>query len=152
MINRAVITGRLTTDPELKATQNGISVATFTVAVDRPFVNKQSNQREADFIRCVVWKKSAETFCQYTKKGSLVGIDGAIQTRSYDDKSGNRVYITEIRVDNFTFLDTKKSSEGANGDYSGYGNGNSTYNQPQTKDPFVNNSGSIDIADDDLPF
>lgn len=152
MINRAIITGRLTADPELKVTQSGISVTTFTVAVDRPFVNKQNNQREADFIRCVIWKKPAETFCQFTKKGSLVGIDGAIQTRSYDDKSGNRVYITEIRVDSFTFLETKKSTESGNNGNSGYDY--SGYNGTQPKDPFANNNdnGSIDISDDDLPF
>ena len=91
MINRVVLVGRLTRDPELRTTGSGISVATFTLAVDRQFTNSQG-ERGADFISCVIWRKAAENFCNFTSKGSLVGIDGRIQTRSYDNKDGQRVY------------------------------------------------------------
>lgn len=171
MINRAVITGRLTADPELKVTASGISVATFTVAVNRSYINKQSNQRDADFIRCVAWKNSAETFCKYTSKGSLVGIDGEIQTRSYDDKYGNHVYVTEIRVDSFSFLETKGSSKNINNssyDNSAYNDFNNSKDNAistnesssvyrdyssSSNDQFnTGNNDTIDISEDDLPF
>ena len=86
MINRVVLTGRLTRDPELKTTQNGLSVASFTIAVNRQFKDSNGN-READFINCVIWRKSAENLCKYTHKGSLIGIDGRLQTRSYDNNN-----------------------------------------------------------------
>ena len=103
MINNLVLVGRLTRDPELRTTGSGISVATFTLAVDRQFTNA-SGQREADFISCVIWRKAAENFCNFTSKGSLVGIQGRIQTRNYDNKDGQRVYVTEVLVDNFSLL------------------------------------------------
>ena len=110
MINRVVLVGRLTRDPELRTTGSGISVATFTLAVDRQFTNAQG-ERGADFISCVIWRKAAENFCNFTSKGSLVGIDGRIQTRSYDNKDGQRVYVTEVVVDNFSLLESRKDRE-----------------------------------------
>ena len=104
MINRTVLTGRLTKDVDLKYTQSGQAVASFTLAVDRQFTNAQG-EREADFIQCVIWRKAAENFQKYTHKGALVGIDGRIQTRSYDNQQGNRVYVTEVVVDNFSLLE-----------------------------------------------
>ena len=92
MINRVVLTGRLTRDPELRTTGSGISVATFTLAVDRQYTNARG-EREADFISCVIWRKSAENFVNFTSKGSLVGIDGRLQSRSYDDKDGKQDHI-----------------------------------------------------------
>lgn len=112
MINRVVLVGRLTRDPELRTTGSGISVATFTLAVDRQFTNSQG-ERGADFISCVIWRKAAENFCNFTSKGSLVGIDGRIQTRSYDNKDGQRVYVTEVVVDNFSLLESRKDREAA---------------------------------------
>ena len=106
MINNVVLVGRLTRDPELRTTGSGISVATFTLAVDRQFTNA-SGQREADFISCVIWRKAAENFCNFTSKGSLVGIQGRIQTRNYDNKDGQRVYVTEVLVDNFSLLESR---------------------------------------------
>ncbi|GKT04360.1 single-stranded DNA-binding protein [Furfurilactobacillus sp. WILCCON 0119] len=175
MINRAVLTGRLTRDPEVRYTQSGAAVATFTLAVDRQFTNQQG-QREADFINCVVWRKSAENFANFTHKGSLVGIEGRIQTRNYDNQQGQRVYVTEVVVENFALLESRSQSEqrtnnaGNNGGFNnnapqqgsanpfGGNNGGNTNSaaassQPsQPADPFAGNSDSIDISDDDLPF
>lgn len=117
MINRAVLTGRLTRDPELKYTQSGNAVCSFTLAVDRQFRN-QNGDREADFINCVIWRKSAENFSNFTHKGSMVGVDGRIQVRNYENQQGQRVYVTEVIVDSFALLESRN----------GQGNG---YNQPQ---------------------
>jgi single-strand DNA-binding protein len=146
MINRVVLVGRLTKDPELKYTPNGVAVANFTLAVNRKFTNQQG-EREADFINCVVWRKPAESTANYTKKGSLVGIEGVIQTRSYEGTDGKRVYVTEVMVDSVQFLEPK-----------GAGAGEGTKPQQEQKpnkadgDPFANKGGQIDISDDDLPF
>ena len=173
MINRVVLVGRLTRDPELRTTGSGISVATFTLAVDRQYTNAQG-ERGADFFSCVIWRKAAENFCNFTSKGSLVGIDGRIQTRSYDNKDGQRVYVTEVVVDNFALLESRKDREarGQNGGYTPNNNGNfgnqNTNNTPNmgasnqnntanngpdnTQDPFAGSGDTIDISDDDLPF
>ena len=141
MINRVVLTGHLTKDPELKVTQSGLSVVQFVIGVQRQFARKDG-EREADFISCVAWRKTAENIAKYFKKGQLIGIDGRVQTRSYDDKNGQRVYVTEVVVDNFAFLSSQK----------GQGNQNPSQ-RPNTpaQDPFAG-TGSVDITDDDLPF
>ncbi|MFW2884546.1 single-stranded DNA-binding protein [Levilactobacillus brevis] len=143
MINRVVLTGRLTRDVELRYTQGGAAVATFNLAVDRRFTNQQG-EREADFVSCVIWRKSAENFANFFHKGSLVGIEGRIQTRNYENQQGQRVYVTEVIVENFSFLESKSST----------GNGSYQNNRPQNNisDPFANNGGSVDITDDSLPF
>jgi single-strand DNA-binding protein len=127
MINNVVLVGRLTRDPELRTTGSGISVATFTLAVDRQFTNA-SGQREADFISCVIWRKAAENFCNFTSKGSLVGIQGRIQTRNYDNKDGQRVYVTEVLVDNFSLLESRRERESRqqNGGFGGQGQSQNT--------------------------
>lgn len=91
MINRVILVGRLTKDPELRYTPSGVAVATFTLAVNRPFTNQQG-EREADFIQCVVWRRQAENVANFLKKGSLAGVDGRLQTRSYENQEGRRVY------------------------------------------------------------
>ena len=158
MINRAVLTGRLTKDPELKSTQSGLSVVSFNLAVDRQYSNSQG-KRDADFVSCVIWRKAAENFCNFTSKGSLVGIDGRIQTRNYDDKDGKRVYVTEVVVDNFALLESKKDRQNNNnGSYaSNSNNGNysksdNSANYDNSQDPFNGSGDTIDISDDDLPF
>src|SRR5699024_12812764 len=98
-MNRSVIVGRLTKDVDLRYTQNGKAVGNFTLAVNRPFRNQQTNDYDADFINCVAWGKQAENLAQYMKKGSQVGVDGRIQTRTYDDKDGKTVYVTEDVAD-----------------------------------------------------
>lgn len=111
MINRVVLTGRTTRDLELRITNSGTNVCSFTLAVDRNFKNK-NGEREADFISCIAWKKTAEVMSQYVKKGSVIGVDGRIQTRSYDNRDGQRVYVTEVVVENFSFLsDPPKNSQ-----------------------------------------
>lgn len=112
MINRVVLTGRLTKDPELKYTQSGVAVASFTVAVDRQYRN-QAGEREADFINCVIWRKSAENLVNYTHKGRLVGVDGRLQTRNYENQQGQRVYVTEVVVDSFSLLDSRQDNQGS---------------------------------------
>ncbi|MFS0980200.1 single-stranded DNA-binding protein [Enterococcus casseliflavus] len=156
MINNLTLVGRLTKDPDLKYTGNGTAVATFTLAVNRNFTN-QSGEREADFINCVIWRKPAETLANYAKKGVLIGVTGHIQTRSYDNQQGQKVYVTEVIADNFQLLESKKADSSQNTQGSGVSNSqtnNYTRNQQNTNsataEPFGNSS--IDISDDDLPF
>lgn len=110
VINRVVLVGRLTKNPDLRYTQSGSAVASFTVAVERPFTN-QNGDRDADFINCVMWRKAAENFANFTHKGSMVAVEGRLQTRSYENQQGVRVYVTEVVVDNFSLLETKAQSE-----------------------------------------
>ena len=110
MLNRGVLTGRLTKDPELRYTGNGTAVTTFNLAVDRQFRNQDGN-RDVDFIQCVIWRKSAENFANFTHKGSLVGIDGRISTRNYENNQGQRVYVTEVTVENFALLESRNQSQ-----------------------------------------
>ena len=172
MINRAVLTGRLTRDPELRYTTSGTAVVSFTLAVDRQFRN-QNGDRDADFVNCVIWRKSAENFSNFTHKGSLVGVEGRIQTRNYENQQGNRVYVTEVVVDNFALLESRKDREarGQNGGYTpntgnagapstnnfqnNGGSQNNAQNNNQSnnaQDPFAGSGDPIDISDDDLPF
>ena len=168
MINRAVLTGRITRDPELRYTQNGTAVVQFTLAVDRQFRN-QDGEREADFINCVIWRKSAENFANFTHKGSKIGVDGRIQTRSYENQQGNRVYVTEVIVDSFALLDSLQDSQQGsapqnqnNSSQNGFNNNQGNYTQHQNNgsqgyqnqnDGYSNNDGqNINIADDQLPF
>lgn len=168
MINRAVLTGRITRDPELRYTQNGTAVVQFILAVDRQFRN-QDGEREADFINCVIWRKSAENFANFTHKGSKIGVDGRIQTRSYENQQGNRVYVTEVIVDSFALLDSLQDSQQGsapqnqnNSSQNGFNNNQGNYTQQQNNgsqgyqnqnNGYSNNDDqNINIADDQLPF
>ena len=150
MINRVVLAGRLVKDPVLRKTANGASVVSFTVACTRRF--KQEGQPDADFINTVAWNKTADIVQQYTHKGSLVGVEGRIQTRSYDDQSGKRVYVTEVVADSVQFLESKSAAasnayvpeQGSNQGYQS-DNGQSYSND-------FTSSSTLDIASDDLPF
>lgn len=102
MINNVVLVGRLTRDPELRYTPSNVAVATFSLAVNRNFKN-QAGDREADFISCIMWRQQAENFANWLKKGALVGITGRIQSRSYDNQQGQRVYVTEVVAEAFSF-------------------------------------------------
>ncbi|WP_072219628.1 single-stranded DNA-binding protein, partial [Listeria monocytogenes] len=112
MMNRVVLVGRLTKDPDLRYTPAGAAVATFTLAVNRPFKNAQGEQ-EADFINCVVWRKPAENVANFLKKGSMAGVDGRIQTRNYEDNDGKRVFVTEVVAESVQFLEPRNHVEGA---------------------------------------
>ena len=117
MINQTVLVGRLTKEPDLRYTNSGQAVATFTLAVNRNFKN-QNGEHEADFINCVIWRKPAETMANYAHKGTLLGVVGRIQTRSYENQQGQRVYVTEVVCDNFQLLERKaKDQSNAQTDY-----------------------------------
>lgn len=108
-MNKIILIGRLTRDAELKELSIGSNVANFTLAVDRKFKNK-AGEREADFVNCQAWGKAGELIAKYTQKGSRLGVVGRLQIRTYDDKDGNRKWITEVVVDEFEFLDSKKDN------------------------------------------
>lgn len=179
MINNVVLVGRLTKDPDLRYTASGSAVATFTLAVNRNFTNASGN-READFVNCVIWRKPAETMANYARKGTLLGVTGRIQTRSYDNQQGQRVYVTEIVCENFQLLESKNVSDNRQQSPDQAGSGQQDYGQSQSNsyqqnnqsfdqnsssstfkkempsfereaDPF-GSASQVDISDDDLPF
>lgn len=110
MINNVTLVGRLTKELNIKHTSNGKAVASFTLAVNRQFT-KQNGEREADFVSCVIWNKAAENLAKFTHKGSLIGIEGRLQTRSYDNSQQQRVYVTEVVAGNFSLLESKAKAE-----------------------------------------
>lgn len=128
-MNNVSLIGRLTKDPELKTTQSGLSVCRFAVAVDRPY----SKDRQADFISCIAWRKTAEFIDSYFSKGQRIALTGSIQTGSYTDKDGKTVYTTDINVSNVEFCESKKQSDSS---------GNNLNSVETEEMPF----------DDDLPF
>ncbi|WP_336770059.1 single-stranded DNA-binding protein [Bacillus bombysepticus] len=165
MMNRVILVGRLTKDPDLRYTPNGVPVATFTLAVNRSFANQQG-EREADFLNCVIWRKQAENVANYLKKGSLAGVDGKLQTRNYEGQDGKRVYVTEVLAESVQFLEPKRDG---NSNYTqqdrqqpsgqsfgqsslGSGQSGSPFGGSSNDDPFSNVGQPIDISDDDLPF
>lgn len=170
MLNRVVLVGRLTKDPEYRVTGSGVAVANFTLAINRNFTNAQG-EREADFINCIVFRKQAENVNNYLHKGSLAGVDGRLQSRSYENQEGRRVFVTEVVCDSVQFLEPKSANNGQNGNNGAnyqqnqnnagyaqnnqnYGNSNNTQAPQQTtgNNPFSNTGGPVDISDDDLPF
>jgi single-strand DNA-binding protein len=162
MLNRVILIGRLTRDPELRYTPAGVAVTQFTLAVDRPFSSNQG-QREADFIPVVTWRQLAETCANYLRKGRLAAVEGRIQVRNYDNNEGRRVYVTEVIADNVRFLESPNSgnredgapmggnSSGGSGNGGG-GNRGSYGGGREQQDPFQDDGRPIDISDDDLPF
>ena len=161
-MNKVVLIGRLTRDPELRYTGSNLPVATFAIAVNRPFSN-QAGEREADFINIVVWRKQAENCKNYLTQGSQVAIEGRIQTRNYDDPNGQRRYITEVIADNVEFLGSRNSSTNSNNmsapaskssELTPYDFGETP--EPKGTDidsnPYADFGASIEISDDELPF
>ncbi|MEB5758313.1 single-stranded DNA-binding protein [Mammaliicoccus sciuri] len=163
MINSVTLVGRLTKDPELRTTPSGVEVGNFTLAINRTFTN-QNGDREADFINCIVFRKQAVNVNQYLSKGKLAGIVGRLQTRSYENKEGQKVFVTEVVCDNVQFLEPKDSQNGSNSYQNGtsyqkgnnYTQNNQNVQQGQNKakydqqnNPFNNGS---DFDDTDLPF
>ncbi|CYY89057.1 single-stranded DNA-binding protein [Streptococcus suis] len=132
MINNVVLVGRMTRDAELRYTPSNQAVATFTLAVNRNFKN-QDGEREADFVNCVIWRQQAENLANWVKKGALVGVTGRIQTRSYDNQQGQRVYVTEVVAESFQLLESRGQ-------------------QSNSQDGSFGNSSPMDIQDEDLPF
>lgn len=175
MINNVTLVGRLTREPELRYTPTNQAVATFSIAVNRPFKNADG-EREADFINCVMWRQQAENFANWANKGNLIGIVGRIQTRNYENQQGQRVYVTEVVAENFQMLESRQER--------GASTQTQSYQQPQMQQPVqqqqqpmrqqpiaqqqqpmqqqpvqvTNNQNDpfggspMEIADDDLPF
>lgn len=151
-MNKVILIGRLTKDPELRRTNTDVPVVQFTLAVNRQYTNREG-EREADFISCVIWRQQAENFAKYLHKGSLIGVEGQLQTRSYDDvQTGTKRYITEVIVERFEFLEPKQNNNQA-----AHYNDVNAYNVPQQnnddfEDPFKNIRPSTGINNNDLPF
>ena len=169
MINRVVLVGRLVADPELRYTPNGVASCKFRVAVNRTFQNQQGD-READFISCVAWRKQAENLANFMKKGNLIGLEGRIQTGSYEGQDGKRIYTTDVVADSIQFLEPRNSTGGSQStsNYESSTNtGGASQNAPQgnnggnnnqssytrtDEDPFANSKGPMQVSEDDLPF
>ena len=147
MLNHITIMGRLTRDPELRRTGSGVAVASFTVAVDRDFGNRESGEKETDFIDCVAWRQTGEFVSKYFTKGSMIVVSGRLQIRGWTDKDGNKRRTAEVVADNCYFGDSKRDSDGGSyggntyggnsyggnsygGNLSGYNSGNSYGQQP----------------------
>ena len=175
MINNVVLVGRLTRDPDLRYTSSGVAVATFSLAVNRNFTS-QNGERETDFINCVIWRKPAETLANYARKGTLIGLTGRIQTRNYDAQDGTKRYVTEVIVDNVSFLGSRSANNSSfdNSANTSYSNGSSYTNNTSytnnavssnnggassdiissdlSMDPYAAMGNEVSLTDDDLPF
>jgi len=149
-MNRVMLIGRLTAKPELRYTGSNIPYARFSIAVNRPF-NSQDGNREADFINVIVWRKQAETICNYFDKGNQIAVEGRLQTGSYDDKDGKKVYTTDVVLDTFHFIESKASRAQSGSNVTPY-----DYQDMQTNnvsiedDPFADFGDSVSIDDNFL--
>lgn len=157
-MNKVILIGRLSKDPELRTTASNLSVATFSIAVSRPV--SANGEQGTDFINCVIWRRQAENLAKYCHKGSQIAVEGRIQTRNYTAQDGSKRYVTEVLCDNVTFLGTKSDNAGQ----SNYQNDPQSY-QPEysaptpsmpeadiSEDPFKDFGEEITLSDDDLPF
>lgn len=154
MINKVILVGRLTADPELRQTQSGISVTSFTVACNRSY--SSGGERQADFINCVAWRQSAEFISKYFRKGNAIGVEGSIQTRKYTDKSGNNRVAVEVVVDNASFIESKSAASQSSGGNFSNNNAPSAPQAPAQSDVSYQSGSFEDFqdleSDDDLPF
>ena len=151
-MNRAMLVGRLTTKPELRYTSSNLPFARFSVAVNRTYSNAQG-ERETDFINVVVWRKQAENVCNFLNKGSLVSVEGRIQSGSYDDKDGNKRYTMEVVADSVQFLESKSQSQNrsqASSEPSPYDYQTTTNSVDVADDPFADFGDSVSIDDNFL--
>ena len=173
-MNKAILIGRLTRDPELRYTSSNRAVCQFTVAIDRPFTNQASGQREADFINVVAWDRTGENVGKYMTKGRLIAVEGRIQTRNYDNNEGRKVYVTEVIASNVQFLESRNGATNNNGfdsmpeppqERTPYDfaeeqpspeketpKENTTIDIEDDKDPFASFGEQVEISDNDLPF
>lgn len=173
-MNKVILIGRLARDPELRTTPSNISVATFSIAVSRPFT-QAGVQPETDFINCVVWRRGAENLAKYCRKGSQIAVEGRIQTRNYTANDGSKRYVTEVLCENVTFLGSKADNQGNADNYqnnsyvpnNNYAMDNNNfennsipvdnYNSEMQSsdvslDPFKDFGEEVTLSDDDLPF
>lgn len=159
MLNRVVLVGRLVKDPDLRYTGEGVAVANFRIAVNRPFSNA-NGEKETDFIGCVVWRKQAENLATYMKKGNLIGLDARIQTRTYEGSDGKTVFVTEVVADSIQFLEPKTAKNNGSSNQSRNQNNNQNNNNPGNNqyayagggNNFAGQGEPIDIMDEDFPF
>ena len=172
-MNKVILIGRLTRDPELRTTAGNLSVATFSLAVSRPYIPQNGGDAGADFINCVVWRRQAENLARYCHKGSQIAVEGRIQSRNYTAQDGSKRYVTEVLVDNLTFLGSRSDNQnsavaapqdnfgGNNYPANNYASDNNyttpvdVANVPTTdisEDPFKDFGEEITLSDDDLPF
>ena len=142
MINNVILLGRLTADPEMRTTQSGLIQAKFTLAVNRPYTNDEG-ERKADFINCVAWRKLAENIAKYCTKGMQVAVEGKLQVRDYDASDGTKRYVTEILVENCTFLSKNEPKAGDK---------EKDIVKTDDVDPFADFDNEVALSDDDLPF
>ena len=166
-MNKVILIGRLTRDPEMRTTPSGVATTSFSIAVQRNYANAQGD-READFINCVAWRKQAENIAKYCTKGSQVAVDGRIQTRNYDAQDGTKRYVTEVIADNVTFLGSRsgsgESSSYAANNYNNvsnvndsmssnnFGGSNDIVTTDLSEDPYANMGSEVALSDDDLPL
>ena len=161
-MNKVIFMGRLTADPELRQTQSGISSCRFTVAVNRRIADKNTGERQADFISCTAWRQTAEFVSRYFKKGSMICVEGSLRTGSYTDRNHPDVthYTTDVMVDNVEFTGSKAESQGS-GSYAPQSNNNYNYQTPAAQaQPAANDNLSFGdlgdfeeiIGDEDVPF
>ena len=167
-MNKAILIGRLTRDPELRYTSSNRAVCQFSIAIDRPFTNQSTGQREADFINIVAWDKTAENIGKFMSKGRLIAVEGRIQTRNYDNNEGKKVYVTEVIASNVQFLESRNAATNGNGfnsmpeppmekspyDFGGETPSASSSNtiNIEENDPFAAFGEQEEISDNDLPF
>ena len=172
-MNKVILIGRLARDPELRTTAGNLSVATFSLAVSRPYTPQNGGDAGADFINCVVWRRQAENLARYCHKGSQIAVEGRIQSRNYTAQDGSKRYVTEVLVDNLTFLGSRSDNQnsavaapqdnfgGNNYPANNYASDNNyttpvdVANVPTTdisEDPFKDFGEEITLSDDDLPF
>ena len=150
MLNKVILIGRTTRDVDFRRTSNGTPVASFTLALDNRYVLKDGKPT-TDFINCIAWNKTAETMDKYVKKGMLIAVEGRLQTRNYENKDGNRVYVTEVVCDNMRMLESKNSSSSTSTyleDYEPTNNGYTSDSDTTTPTSDV----ELNISEDDLPF
>ena len=168
-MNKAILIGRLTRDPELRYTSSNRAVCQFTVAIDRPFSNQATGQREADFINVVAWDKTGENIGKFMTKGRLIAVEGRIQTRNYDNNEGRKVYVTEVIASNVQFLESRNASQSTGNssfdnmpeppmektpyDFAGeVPSSQPTMNIEDEKEPFDAFGDQVEISYKDLPF
>ena len=150
MYNKAILIGRLVADPEMRTTPNGVNVASFRIAVDRPY--SKNAEKKADFFSITCWRQQAEFVCRYFSKGKAIGVEGSIQNRDYTDRDGNKRYVTEIIADRVFFVESKSASGGAAGSYSAPA---PAAPNPDAGVSYASGSAgdfSLGSDDDDLPF
>ena len=150
-MNKVILIGRLTRDPEMRSTTSGLNTTSFTVAVNRNFTS-QSGEREADFINCVAWRKQAENIAKYCTKGTQVAVEGRIQVRNYDAQDGTKRYVTEVVADNVTFLTPKGTNTTSNYSSETYSSSSYSQNEQPSNDAFQDFGSEVSLGDGELPF